>query len=122
MGSAVKDLVICGHGKDAISALAFVREGYLDDLDNVVDDDGVLIHPTLRADLAAGLQRFAAEGGGSSMRITRVLALAKQPSFAKGEITQKGNLNKKLLLETRSKWVSRLLDNADDAIVMLTKP
>ena len=122
MGPMVRDLVICGHGQDAISALAFVSKGYLDDLDNVVDDDGVLTHPTLRADLAAGLQRFAAEGGGSSMRITRVLALATEPSFVKGEITQKGNLNQKLLLATRAKWVSRLLDDADDTIVMLTKP
>jgi hypothetical protein len=26
------------------------------------------------------------------------------------------------LLATRAKWVSRLLDDADDTIVMLTKP
>lgn len=120
MGAVVKDLVICGHGQMEVSALAFINESYLEGLENLADDDGALMHSTLRADLAAGLQRFAAEGGGSSMRIAKVLALAVAPSFAKGEITQKGNLNQKLLLETRAKWVSRLLGDNDDAIVTLS--
>ncbi len=117
----VKDLVICGHGRDEIGALAFVDPAYLERLGEVQDVGGALIHPALMADMARGLERLAAEGGGSSMRVMRIMALSEPPSFAKGEITQKGNLNQKLLLQTRAEWVSRLFDADDAAVVKLPK-
>lgn len=121
MNEVVADFVICGHGQDEIGALAFVKPAYLSTLKNgdQTDGDGALNHPELLTALSDGMKRFAAEGGGSSMRIARILALEEEPSLAVGEITHKGNLNQKLLLKTRAKWVERLFQDNDPTVAKL---
>lgn len=121
MNDVVSDFVICGHGQNEIGALAFVKPSFLAGLEDgaQTDGDGALTHPGLLAALSEGMATFAAEGGGSSMRVARILALETEPSLAGGEITHKGNLNQKLLLKTRAKWVERLFDDADPAVAKL---
>lgn len=113
----VRDLVICGHNETEIGALAFVDPVLLCKLErNLEDSGGALIGDRLRTTLLDGLKKFNA-GGGSSMRIVRLLILAEEPSLARGEITIKGNLNQKLLLQTRSLWVERLYDDRDPGVI-----
>lgn len=121
MNEVVSDFVICGHGQDEIGALAFVKPAFLATLADggQTGDDGALVHPDLLAALRDGMKRFAAQGGGSSMRIARILALEEEPSLAIGEITHKGNLNQKLLLKTRAKWVDRMFTDNDPAVAKL---
>ncbi|MCJ7871292.1 feruloyl-CoA synthase [Phaeobacter sp. J2-8] len=121
MGSIVADLVICGHGQDELGALAFVKPSFLATLENgdQTDGDGALNHPALLKAMSEAMTAYAAGGAGSSMRIARMLALEEPASLAGGEITHKGNLNQKLLLKTRAKWVDRLFAETDAAVARL---
>ncbi len=123
MNEVVADLVICGHGRDELGALAFVKPDFLSQLEGgeQADGDGALNHPELLDALSTAMKRLAEGGAGSSMRIARMLALEKPASLSEGETTDKGNLNQKLLLKTRAKWVERLYDDADPAVAFLQR-
>ncbi len=122
LSPVVKDLVICGHNKYEVGALAFIDPAFRTSIASELQViDGLLQSPKLQASLAEGLQRFAGKGGGSSMRIARIMAVAQNPSFEHGEITQKGNLNQKLLLKTHAELVERLFDDSDPAVTKLIR-
>ena len=101
----VRDVVIAGINRDEISALV------------VLDLDGCrLINPTLAVDdLAAAasdpliraafrerFQKFLASATGSSTRITRAVLLDTPLSIDRGEVTDKGSINQRAVLENRS--------------------
>lgn len=123
MNNVVADLVICGHGRDELGALAFVKPDFLAQLEDGTrtDGDGVLNHPELLDAMSASMKRLAEGGAGSSMRIMRMLALEEPASLSEGETTDKGNLNQKLLLKTRARWVERLYDDADLSVAHLNR-
>ena len=121
MSEVVADLVICGHGRDELAALAFIKPSFLATLPdgNRSDGAGALNHPDLLKAMTAAMQRFAQGGAGASMRIARMLALQEPASLPAGEMTHKGNLNQKLLLKTRAEWVERLYADDDPAVARL---
>ncbi|AUQ52476.1 long-chain-fatty-acid- CoA ligase IcfB (plasmid) [Phaeobacter inhibens] len=123
MNNVVADLVICGHGRDELGALAFIKPDFLALLENgsQTDGDGALNHPKLLDAMSEAMMRLAAGGAGSSMRIARMLALEEPASLSEGETTDKGNLNQKLLLKTRAKWVERLFNDADQSVAHLNR-
>jgi feruloyl-CoA synthase len=107
----VRDVVIAGINRDEVSALV------------VLDLDGCrLINPTLPLDdLAATAgdalireafrQRFAkflATSTGSSTRITRAFLLDAPLSIDRGEVTDKGSINQRAVLEHRSHLIDAL--------------
>jgi feruloyl-CoA synthase len=91
----VADAVICGHDRDELGALLFLAPGRSDS-------------PELRAALARQPQTS------SSTRITRALILAEPASIDAGEITDKGYINQRAVLDRRATEVARLFsDHAD---------
>ena len=107
----VRDVVIAGINRDEVSALV------------VLDLDGCrLINPTLPFDDLAAVagdplireafrQRFAgfvATSTGSSTRITRALLLDAPLSIDRGEVTDKGSVNQRAVLEHRSHLIEKL--------------
>jgi feruloyl-CoA synthase len=107
----VRDVVIAGINRDEVSALA------------VLDLDGCrLINPALAPDdlaAAAGdplirdafrerLTRFLATSTGSSTRITRAILLDTPLSIDRGEITDKGSINQRAVLDHRSRLIDQL--------------
>jgi feruloyl-CoA synthase len=62
---------------------------------------------TLRAKVASALKALAAEGG-SSMHPVRALITADPPSIDANEITDKGYLNQRAVLERRAALVEKL--------------
>jgi feruloyl-CoA synthase len=93
----LSDAVICGQDADYVAALAWVNQAEAGDLSG----------PELRERLARALARVN-EGGGSAMRIERLLLLDTPPSLDAGEITDKGYLNQRRCLERRAAEVARL--------------
>ena len=73
----------------------------------------------LRADLAATLQRLAAEGGGSSQRVERLLVLTEPAGLDAGEITDKGYVNQRAVRERRAEHVAALTLEPAPAEVVL---
>ena len=92
----IQDAVITGHDRDAVGALVFLSPAARD-----------LAPEAIRARLAAALQSLAAEGG-SSMHPTRLMAMAEPPSIDLGEITDKGYINQRAVLENRAALVEEL--------------
>jgi len=117
----VRDVVIAGINRDEISALV------------VLDLDGCrLINPTLPSDdlaivaadpliVAAFRERFralVAGATGSSTRITRAVLLDTPLSIDRGEVTDKGSINQRAVLDNRSVLIEEIYSPAPPAQVI----
>ena len=117
----VRDVVIAGINRDEIAALV------------VLDLDGCrLINPALPANDIGGCardaqvrdafrQRFAAfrkTATGSSTQIVRALLIDGQLSIDRGEVTDKGSINQRAVLEHRKPLVEALYSPAFGADVI----
>jgi feruloyl-CoA synthase len=107
----VRDVVIAGINRDELSALV------------ILDLDGCrVINPALlsgdlaaaasdaivRQEFAERLNTFATEATGSSTRITRAVLLDTPLSIDRGEITDKGSINQRAVLEHRASLIDAL--------------
>jgi feruloyl-CoA synthase len=108
------DAVICGQDGDRVTAMAWLHP----DAAGRVDADGVPEDP-LRAELAATLQRLAAEGGGSSQCVERLLVLTEPAQLDAGEITDKGYVNQAAVRERRAGLAAQLAVDPPPARVVV---
>ena len=117
----VRDVVIAGINRDELSALV------------ILDLDGCrLINPTLPLnDLAAAaadplirdafrdrLVTFMAGATGSSTRIARAVLLDTPLSIDRGEVTDKGSVNQRAVLEHRAALIEAIYAGGEDAKVI----
>jgi feruloyl-CoA synthase len=102
-GGLLQDAVICGEGTEFLSALAWLHADHADR----IDEHG-LPEDSLREEITAGLNRLAAQGGGSSQRVERVLILTTPPDLDAGEITDKGYVNQRMVRERRAELVDEV--------------
>ncbi len=108
----VQDVVVAGHDRDFIAVLVFPR---LDEcrslcpqlaLDAPVRD--VLAHPAVRARFQDLLDRLAKQATGGATRIERALLLDVPPSIDASEVTDKGSINQRAVLDHRAALVEEL--------------
>ena len=92
-----QDAVITGHDRTEVGALLFLSEAARG-----------LPEAELLAQLHEKLAALAAQGGGSSQVPRRLLVLPDAPSMAAGEITDKGYVNQRMVLERRAVEVKAL--------------
>ena len=78
-----------------------------------------MTRPELRAALEKGLAAHNKENSASSVRIARVLMLDSMPSIDANEITDKGYINQRAVLEARADQVTRLFADRPDAAVIV---
>jgi feruloyl-CoA synthase len=93
----VQDAVLTGHDRDEVGALVFLNPATTKDMGA----------EAVRARLAAALRTMSADGG-SSMHPTRALIIAEPPSIDANEITDKGYINQRAVLENRAALVEKL--------------
>ena len=93
----IQDAVITGHDRDEIGALVFLSPGAATDLPP----------EAIRDRLSQALKELAGEGG-SSTHPTRLLVMAEPPSIDGNEITDKGYINQRAVLERRTALVDQL--------------
>jgi len=103
----VQDAVITGHDRGEIGALVFLSAAAKD-----------MAHEEIRARLSATLGRLKDEGG-SSTHPTRLLVLGEPPSIDANEITDKGYINQRAVLERRAALVERLYAG-DERVILVT--
>jgi feruloyl-CoA synthase len=89
-GDTLQDAVIAGPDRDYVSALVFQAR------------------PASREELQNLLNEFASKSTGASTCVERILSLNDPPSADAREITAKGNLNQKAVLENRAALVEKL--------------
>jgi feruloyl-CoA synthase len=98
----IQDAVITGHDRNEIGALVFLSPAAKD-----VD---------VRARLVQALKELSKESG-SSTHPTRLLVMSEPPQIDGNEITDKGYINQRAVLERRANLVERLYSNAPDVVV-----
>ena len=96
----VQDAVITGHDRPEVGALVWVNQGAARTLG--LDEIGV------RAQLGAALAALLADATGGSTAPARLLVLDQPPSIDEGEITDKGYINQRAVLERRAAHVEEL--------------
>jgi feruloyl-CoA synthase len=100
------DVVITGHDRDQIGVLVFPSEAARQ-----------LPAESLATRVRDALRALKAEGGGSSQTPARALLLADAPSMAAGEITDKGYINQRMVLQRRADDVAALYNDADGRVI-----
>jgi feruloyl-CoA synthase len=117
----VRDVVIAGINRDDVSALV------------ILDHDGCrLINPALPPDDIAAiaadpkvrdafrerLAQFLASATGSSNRVTRAVLLDTPLSIDRGEVTDKGSINQRAVLDARDALIEQLYSPTPAAYVI----
>ena len=92
-----QDVVITGHDRSEIGVLVFLSEAARK-----------LPHDEVAAKVRAALRAMKVSGAGSSQTPARALLLPDPPSMATGEITDKGYINQRLVLQRRAADVELL--------------
>jgi feruloyl-CoA synthase len=107
----VRDVVIAGINRDEVSALVIL------DLDGcrlinpaLAPDDlaAAASDPVIRQALRERLVQFLATSTGSSTRIARAVPLDTPLSIDRGEVTDKGSINQRAVLDHRSSLIDEL--------------
>lgn len=101
------DVVVTGHDRDEVGLLIFPTPQARE-----LDADAIAQR------IRAGLLALRAEGAGSSQAPTRALLLTEPPSADAGEITDKGYLNQRAVLERRASELTALYAPVSDARVI----
>ena len=95
----IQDAVITGHDRDEVGALVFLAPGAKDPVEKI----------------RAALKKLQQEGG-SSTYPARALIMTEPPSIDANEITDKGYMNQRAVLERRARLVDKLYSTDSDVI------
>ncbi len=120
----VRDLVIAGENRDHVAILAVPDLAACRSLcpdRTAASDAEILADRRVRARIAAALAEQAARATGSSNRVRRALLLAAPPSLDRGEITDKGSLNQRAMLDHRAADVAALYADPPSADVIIVE-
>ena len=108
----VQDVVVAGPDRDYIAVMVFAR---LDDcralcphLPKQASASEVFADPAVRARFQSLLDQLSCEATGSATRVERALLLEVPPSIDANEITDKGSINQRAVLEHRAALVEEL--------------
>ena len=96
MAPHVRDVVIAGHDRDDLAALA------------LPSDPAGATDPAVRAAVAAVLARLMEAATGSATRVMRLAFLDSPLSIDAGEVTDKGSVNQRAVLRCRPDEVAAL--------------
>jgi len=100
----IQDAVITGHDRDQVGALIFLSPATKD-----------MSQPAVQSRLSGVLMKLAQEGG-SSTYPARMLVMTEPPSIDANEITDKGYMNQRAVLERRAALVEKLYGDSPDVI------
>jgi feruloyl-CoA synthase len=121
----VRDVVITGHDRDDVGMMIFADVeaccsvcpgGSLRSGAGSAASE-ILRHQAVRERFRDLLAAFAGEATGSSNRVSRAILLEEPPSLDAREITDKGSLNQRAVLEHRMGLVEELYGSRDSDLI-----
>ncbi len=122
LAPVAQDIVITGHDRDEIGFLIFPSlagcRSLCPDLNNDLSLTELLSDDRVREAVRVGMQELKQQGGGSSTYATRALLMVEPPSIDAGEITDKGYLNQRAVLERRTELVEEIYQKSECVIVL----
>ncbi|WP_436643907.1 feruloyl-CoA synthase [Microbaculum sp. FT89] len=107
----VSDVVIAGLNRDYVSALVFVDPNACRRLARLPADGGLaalVADDAVKAAFRDRLESFARTATGSSNRVVRLLLMPEPPSIDRHEMTDKGSINQRAVLENRAALIETL--------------
>jgi feruloyl-CoA synthase len=109
----VRDAVITGHDRNDIGMIIFADADACCALCGAGRKENAAAlelfrHPSVRAHFQSLLENFAASATGNSNRVVRAILAEEPPSLDAGEITDKGSLNQRAVLQRRAAIVEEL--------------
>jgi feruloyl-CoA synthase len=111
LAPVAQDIVLCGHDRDDIRLLVFPNVAacrQLARLDGQAGIEDVLAAPDVRQAVAAGLRRLKDSASGATTCAACALLLSEPPSIDAGEITDKGYINQRAVLDRRAALAAAL--------------
>ena len=121
----VRDMVVAGHDRDSLSILIFPEinacRGLCSGLPQDATAGQILAHEATRARFQQLLDLLVAEATGSANRIERALLMEEPASIDANEITDKGSINQRAVLERRAALVEELYEVPSSPRVIAAK-
>lgn len=118
----VRDVVLAGPDRDDIAALVFpdveACRRLAPDLGAEASAQAILADARVTKELEFLLRTLAANSTGSSNRVCRAILLSDPPSLDAGEMTDKGSINQRAVLEHRAALVDALYARPKPAQVL----
>lgn len=107
-GGLIRDAVITGENETELGALVLLTP------------KGRALTPDARdAALRAALAAHAKAATGSSTRVRRMMVLTDEPSFDRGEITEKGSLNQRAMRSSHAALIAQLHAGTGAGVIAL---
>jgi len=110
--NVIQDVVVTGHDRDEIGILVFPNvqgcRSLCPDLPIDAQIDVLVQSKNVRAALESGLSAHNEKNKGSSMRVARARFLIEPPNIDANEITDKGYINQRAVLQRREELVIQL--------------
>ena len=107
----MQDAVVTGANRDWIGLLAWPNLAACRNLAGATDElplQELVADEAVTTQLVAGLQAYNANQRGSSTRVHRVMLMSESPQIDANEVTDKGYINQRAVLERRATLVERL--------------
>jgi feruloyl-CoA synthase len=117
----VRDVVIAGINRDEISALVVLDLDGCRLINPALAPDGIAAAASdakVRAAFVERFRKFLTTATGSSTRITRAVLLDTPLSIDRGEVTDKGSINQRAVLDHRAGLIEQLYAPAPPADVI----
>jgi len=114
------DAVIAGQDKDYAAVMVWPSQAVMEQYVKIAGGDKASAMKTFTDEIAHKAKAFNAGEPGSSRRLKRLLVLTEPPSIDAGEITDKGYVNQRLVIDRRADLVSRIYaEPLADGVVQL---
>ncbi|MEK1938940.1 MAG: feruloyl-CoA synthase [Pseudomonas sp.] len=107
----VQDVVVAGPDRECLGLLVFPHLAECRELAGLASDASnaqVLAHATVRAWFSQWLNRLNRQATGNANRLEWIVLLPTPPSIDRGEITDKGSINQRAVLQARAALVESL--------------
>ncbi len=120
IGPIAQDIVVTGADRNEIGILIFPNMAEMQKRGfEPVNFDGALACRFLNSEVHHRLAERAREVQGSSTHVGRAMVLADPPDMGAGEMTAKGNLNYRKVLDLRKDLLARLYEDSDPATIRI---
>ena len=117
-----QDIVIAGHDREEIGILIFPNINSCKKLCRPISEETsneeILRHKNVINELLVGLNEYNLKNKSTSRKVARALFLVDPPDIDSNEITDKGYINQRAVLEGRSNYVSKLFGSGVDIIIL----
>jgi feruloyl-CoA synthase len=121
----IQDVVITGHDKEFVGAIVFAGVDYckrIADLGKEIELNVIIQHKAVKEKLQVVLNEMAVKSTGSSSLIKRAVFADFNLNIDKGEITDKGSINQRMIIQNHPELVQKIYSSGfEDDVIEIRK-